>query len=126
MIRMTPLVLLFIFLTIAFTVVGQLLVKQGMLQVGSSPPQWDRLPQFILRAFMNGRVVLGLLCAVGAAVCWTLTLSRAPLSFAYPFMGLAIVLVLAISPIILGEVVTWTRWVGVLIVAFGIWLAAQR
>jgi drug/metabolite transporter (DMT)-like permease len=126
MTRISPLVVLFITLTIAFTVMGQLLVKQGMLELGHSPQQLARLPHFILRTFGNTRVVLGLFSAAAAAVCWTLALSRAPLSFAYPFMGLAIVLVLAVSPLILGEVVPWTRWLGVLIVVFGIWMAAQR
>ena len=124
--RSAPPALLFLFLTVAFTVAGQILVKQGMLQVGVSPAQAGDLPRFVLRAFANSRVILGLGCALIAAVCWTVTLSRVPLSFAYPFMGLAIVLVLALTPVFLGEVVPPKRWLGVLIVFLGIWVAAQK
>ena len=40
---------------------------------------------------------------------------------AYPFMALAIVLVLALSPLVFGEQVPVIRWFGVLIVCIGLW-----
>ena len=125
MTRSSPTALLFILLTVAFTVIGQLLVKQGVLEVGTSPTQVVMLPQFIWRALTNWKVLLGLACAVAAALSWIVAISRSDLSFAYPFMGLAIVLVLALSPWLLGETVPWTRWIGVLVVCLGLWLAAR-
>jgi len=111
---------LFVALTILFTVIGQLLVKLGMRGMAGESVSL----QLVGRAFTNPQVVGGLACAVVAAVCWMMALSRLNLSLAYPFMGLAIVLVLAMSPLLLGESVPALRWVGVLVVCLGLWLAA--
>ena len=124
--RPAPMVLIFLFLTVAFTVAGQLLVKQGMLEVGASPARVGALPAFVLNAFLNLRVLLGLGCALAAAACWTVAISQSELSFAYPFTGLSLVLVLALSPVFFGEAVSLKRWLGVLIVCFGIWIASQK
>jgi multidrug transporter EmrE-like cation transporter len=123
--RSSSIAMLVIFLTIAFTVVGQLLVKQGMVEVGRSPAQAVLLPRFVLQALTNLKVIGGLACAVAAALAWMVALSRSDLSFAYPFMGLAIVLVLALSPLVFGERIPITRWLGVLVVCAGLWIAAR-
>ena len=65
---------------------------------------------FVLRAFTMPAIVLGLASAVIAAVAWMGAVSLTDTSFAYPFMGLAIVLVLALSPIVFGERVPVTQW----------------
>ncbi len=123
--RLSSTAVLSIFLTIVFTVAGQLLVKQGMIEVGRGPTQAALLPQFVWRALTNLKVISGLACAVAAAVAWMIALSRTDLSLAYPFMGLAIVLVLALSPLLFGERVPVTRWLGALIVCVGLWVAAH-
>jgi drug/metabolite transporter (DMT)-like permease len=112
-------------LTVAFTVCGQLLVRYGMRGLGASPTQLGLLPHFLLRAFTHPAVVSGLACAVLAAACWTLALSRLEINQAYPFMGLAIVLVLALAPL-LGEAVPLWRWVGVALVCLGLWVAVRQ
>ena len=117
--------LLFILLTVALTVIGQLLVKQGMLEVGTSPTQIAMLPQFIWRALTNLRVLLGLACAVAAALSWIVAISRSDLSFAYPFMALGIVLVLALSGVLFDEDISIARWLGVAIVCLGLLIAAR-
>jgi drug/metabolite transporter (DMT)-like permease len=96
-----------------------------MMQVGVGPSKAGMLLAFVLRAFTNFRVLSGLACAVVAAVAWTIALSRSDLSFAYPFMGLAIVLTLALSAVLLREHVTMWRWLGVLVVCVGLWIAAR-
>jgi multidrug transporter EmrE-like cation transporter len=117
--------LVFIFITVTFTVIGQILVKKGMLEVGSSPPQLSSLPPFMWRTFTNLNVVGGLAAAVIAAISWTLAISRSELSFAYPFMGLPIVLVLALSSSVFGEAIIVGRWIGVAIVCLGLVIAAS-
>jgi drug/metabolite transporter (DMT)-like permease len=124
MVRPSPLALIFIATTIVFTVVGQLLVKRGMLEVGAVPSQSGDVVAFLIRAFTNPMVILGLASAVVAAVSWTAAVSRSPLSFAYPFMALAIVLVLALSGLLFSESVAPGRWLGVGIVCLGLIVAA--
>jgi multidrug transporter EmrE-like cation transporter len=123
--NISTMALLFIFLTVGFTVLGQILVKQGMLEVGRMPTEIPNVPSFLWRALTNVKVVLGFGSAFMASLCWIVAISRSELSFAYPFMGLGIVLVLVLSPIFFGEFVPMTRWLGVLIVCIGIWVASQ-
>jgi drug/metabolite transporter (DMT)-like permease len=96
-----------------------------MLQVGASPEELGLLPRYIARAGANPSVVIGLGCAVGAAAAWLLTVARAELSYVYPFMGLAIVLVLAVSGLLFDEVVSIRRWAGVIVVCLGLILASR-
>lgn len=120
----SPAALFALFLTVALTVAGQLLVKKGMLDVGASPSEWSLLPRFLFRAFTNIYVTGGLLCALLAAACWTVAISRAALNFAYPFMGLVIVLVLVFSGVCFGESVPLNRWLGAALVVLGLVIAA--
>jgi multidrug transporter EmrE-like cation transporter len=115
----------FILLTVVFTVAGQILVKQGMLEVGGVSTDVGELPGFMWRSLTNIRVVLGFGSAFAASLCWLIAISRTNLSFAYPFMGLSIVLVLTLAPLFFGETVPLTRWVGVLLVCIGIWVASR-
>lgn len=115
----------FIALTIAFTVAGQLVLKMGMLGIGGMPTAVADWPSFFLKALLDPLVVGGLVLAVAAALSWMAAVSRSDLSFAYPFMSLAVVLVLALSGLVLGESVPITRWIGVAIVCLGILVAAR-
>lgn len=118
-------VYLFIGGTIFFTVLGQLSLKAGMLEVGAVPGDLAALPAFLGAAFTNVKVAVGLASAVMAAVLWMGAVSRSDISFAYPFMALAIVLVLALSGVFFGEQVSTGRWLGVLIVCLGLIIAAR-
>ena len=118
-------VYLFICLTILFTVFGQLLVKSASAEFGQLPGRLSEVLPFLIRAFTNIKLLAGLGSAVIASIMWMIALSMSDISFAYPFMGLAIVLVLALSPLIFKEVVPWTRWLGVLIVCLGLWITSK-
>lgn len=123
---MTRYVWVFLSLTVLLTVAGQLLVKRGMLQVGTGPEQLSLLPQFVARAVTNRWVMLGFVCAAGAAAAWIVTIARTPLSFAYPFIALTIVLVLALSGVFFDEVVPVNRWIGLAVVCLGLILASRN
>lgn len=116
---------IFIALTILFTVCGQLLVKSASAQFGHIPGKITEIIPYLIRAFTNLKLVAGLGCAVIASIMWMSALSLVDISFAYPFMGLAIVLVLALSPLIFKETVPWTRWLGVLVVCLGLWITSK-
>ena len=116
---------IFIGLTILFTVCGQLLVKSASFEFGPFPKDLSMLIQFLIRAFTNIKLLAGLFCAVIASIMWMSALSLTDISFAYPFMGLAIVLVLALSPLVFKEIVPWTRWLGVAVVCIGLWIASR-
>ena len=121
----TPVAAGLIALTIVFTVAGQLLIKYGTQQLDSFPTSLLGIPAFLLNALTNIRIILGLASAVIAALTWIGAVSLSDISFAYPFMALAIVFVLVLSPIVLGESVPLTRWGGVALVCLGLLIAAR-
>lgn len=112
-------------MTILFTVTGQLLVKSGMMKVGSFPTDFKAASGFLWRSITNWKVILGLFCAAVAALTWMGAVSLSNISFAYPFMALAIVLVLVLSPILFHETVKWNNWVGVLVVCIGLIISTR-
>lgn len=116
---------IFIALTILFTVCGQLLVKSASAEFGQVPAKLSEVIPFLIKAFSNIKLLVGLGFAVIASITWMSALSMIDISFAYPFMGLAIVLVLALSPLIFKETVPWTRWLGVLVVCLGLWITSK-
>jgi drug/metabolite transporter (DMT)-like permease len=122
---MNAIVYILIAATICFTVMGNLLVKAGMLEVGILPGNMEMLPGFFFRAFTNLKVLEGLALALMAASTWIGAVSMSDISFAYPFMSLTIVMVLALSGVFFGEAVSLIRWVGVFIVCIGIFVASR-
>jgi len=116
---------LFIGLTIVFTVIGQLLVKAGMIEVGEFPGGLKIIPTYLWQSLINWKVLLGLVCAVLASFTWMLAMSKTSISFGYPFMALNIVLVLTLSPVIFGEQIKWNQYLGVIIVIIGLLLTTR-
>ena len=62
-----------------------------------------------------GLVVFGI-----SALAWLTTLSRVPLSVAYPFNALGLLTIVGASVVILHEKVTLLGWFGVVLVAGGL------
>lgn len=69
-------------------------------------------------------VVLGLGAYGAGAVVWLFVLSRIPVSFAYPFVALGIVLTTVVGATILSERVSLTSSLGVMMIVAGIGMVA--
>ena len=112
---------LYIFGCIAFTVYGQLVIKWRMASKGELPETMVDKVTFLLQALFGDIFMLsGFAAAFIAALFWMAAMSKFELSFAYPFMSLAFVLVLALSVMLLGESLTVGKVCGVLLICAGI------
>jgi drug/metabolite transporter (DMT)-like permease len=67
-----------------------------------------------------------LILAFLAALAWIGAVSLSAISFAYPFMSLAIVLTLALSGPLFGEHIPLSRWAGVALVCIGLLVASRE
>jgi drug/metabolite transporter (DMT)-like permease len=114
-----------ILLSVALAATAQLTLKHGMNQVTEASGT-ATLSGGSLRAVVTNLSVLGGLAIFGlSAVVWLLVLSRASLSFAYPFASLTYVLILLADRFVLHEEIPLLRWAGVFAIMTGIILVAQ-
>ncbi len=100
---------------------GQLLLKAGMTEVGAVVGVGlDGVLPLIGRVVSTWQVVLGLIMFGLSATFWLVTLSRVPLSVAYPVVSLSYVLILLFSVVVLDERPRPTVWIGALLIVSGI------
>ena len=99
-------------------VTGQVMLKHGM-QIATARVH-DSGGSLALRAATSPWVLLGLVVFGVSAIAWLATLSRLPLSVAYPFNALGYVVILTVSVLILHERANLMTWLGSLMVVSGL------
>ncbi len=105
-----------IFTPIIIAAIGQLILKTGMNQVGEFT---------LLKTFTNWLVILGLGFYGLSAVLWLLVLSKEKLSFVYPLVAASYVVTIFLSKVVLKESVPPLRWMGLMVIVFGILIVAR-
>jgi bacterial/archaeal transporter family protein len=105
--------------------VGETFFSYGMRRFGemdvSSPARWLDLLLVVPR---NLHVLTGVVFAAGFFFLYLTALSWVDLSFAMPLTALSFVFATLLSRFILGEQVSWHRWVGTIIIVAGVSLVA--
>ncbi len=116
---------LYIFLTIALTVYGQIVIKWQVLKAGSLPELLPEKIHFLFHLLLNPWIMSALFAALLASVFWMAAMTKLQLSHAYPFMGLTFVLVLLGSGVFFHEPVSTLKIVGVMLIVSGLVVASQ-
>jgi multidrug transporter EmrE-like cation transporter len=108
---------------ILFTVVtnaaAQIMLKKGMLSVGSLNAGANGIVGTVFSVLFNPWVFSGLGMFVVSMASHLFVLSRVQLSFAYPFLSLAYVIVAAYAFFIFGEDVGAARIAGIALICLG-------
>jgi uncharacterized membrane protein len=106
---------------------AQITLKAGVNHVTDASGGGElRMSAENLRTLLTSPIVWGGLILFGlSAIVWLFALSRASLSFAYPFAALSYVLIVVFSILVLHETVPALRWLGVAFIVTGIILVAQ-
>jgi len=115
-----------ILVSVTLAAVAQVTLKAGVNHVtdangGQLAMNADSLKQIAQQVL----VWAGLAIFAVSAVLWLFALSRADLSFAYPFAALGYVIIVIASILFLDEHVQPITWVGVVLIISGIVLIAQ-
>ena len=98
---------------------GQMLFKYG-----SQGKNLESLLD-IFKLFFNP-IIFVALCIYGLTTgLWLFILSRVQISFAYPMQALAFPIVLLFSMIIFKENISFTKWVGIMIICLGVFVATR-
>jgi drug/metabolite transporter (DMT)-like permease len=97
---------------------GQVLLKHGMQTAVRRVERTNG--SLALAAAASPWILVGLAVFAVSAVAWLATLSRLPLSIAYPFNALGFLAILTASAIVLGEQTNVWTWLGTLFVVTGL------
>jgi drug/metabolite transporter (DMT)-like permease len=120
--RLAPqqyLVLLTVVLTASF---GDALLRRGMLQVG--PADLHHL-SILIHALVNPNVVVGIVLLIGFFASYMTALSWADLTFVMPATAFGNVVVALISRFLLHEHLSFSRWVGILLLTSAVGFVAN-
>lgn len=115
----------YIALTIAFTVYGQVVLKWQMNIAGPAPADGFDKVWFLLKLLLNPWVVTVFASAFLAALAWMGAMTKFQLGYAYPFVATTFVLVVAAGAIFFGEPITGPKVTGLALIVAGITLASQ-
>jgi drug/metabolite transporter (DMT)-like permease len=97
--------------------IGQLLFKQAAVSIRAAHQWQDWL--------LNGWLIAALVLYGLTTLAWIWVLRETPLRLAYPFMGLAFLIVPVMSWLFLGEQLRGTTLAGGALILVGVALAAQ-
>ncbi len=115
----------YIFGTVFFTVYGQLILKWRITQYGQLPAEaWDKF-YFLAKLFLDPFLLSGLGAAFVASLFWIAAMTKFDVSYAYPFMSLAFVLVLALSAWFFKEPLTLNKILGMAFIILGIIVSSR-
>lgn len=116
---------LYIFLTLIFTVYGQLILKYRISMHGYIPDNiWPKF-LFLIKLFLDPFILSGFISAFFASLCWMSAMTKFEISYAYPFMSLAYVLVFLFSIFVLNETFTFNKILGLVLIVLGIIISAK-
>jgi multidrug transporter EmrE-like cation transporter len=111
--------------TILFSVYGQIIVKWQVSKAGSLPSPFGDKLLFLIALVLNPWIISGLVGGFLALLCWMGAMTHFQLSYAYPFLSLAFVLVLVFSALLFHETVTLSKLMGTLLIVVGIIVASR-
>lgn len=111
-----------IMVVIAGNVAGNTLLSRGLHNADS------RLSPSLMHyvyALANPYVIAGVFVLVGWMIANLSLLSRADLSYVLPMTSVSYVLIAFIGHFVLGEHISWQRWIGILTITAGVTLVGE-
>ena len=117
--------LLLVLLSVILVVCGQLLLKYGMLKMGSIELNLKQLYMLLGKAVTSPSIICGLGLYFISSLVWLVVISREELSFVQPLTALVYVFIVFFSWLLFKEDVGLIRILGVLAIGVGVVLVAR-
>jgi len=115
----------YIFGTIFFTVYGQLAIKWQISKLGALPDGITEKISFLFKVLFDPIIFSGFVSAFIASFFWMAAMTKFELSYAYPFMSGAFVLVFILSVFLFQETITWQKLLGLSLIVAGIFVSSR-
>ncbi len=113
-----------LFFNVLLTVIGQMLLKKGVLTIGRINNFRELIPK-LTQVIFNPFVIGGISIYCFTTFVWLVILSRVKLSIAYPMLSIGYVLVIPFSWLVFKENIPKLRIFGAILICIGIYLIAQ-
>jgi uncharacterized membrane protein len=114
----------YICLTVILSAYGQVILKWRINSLGPLPEGYDKW-WFLFKAVFDPFIFSSFFAAFLASITWMAALTKFELSFAYPFMSLAFLLVLVMSYFFLNEMITYQKAIGFALIIIGLIVASR-
>lgn len=111
--------------TIIFTVYSQLVMRWQVSQAGELPVDFMGKVGFVGQLFLNPWIFSSITATLLAGISWMLAMSRFEISYAYPWISLNFVLMLALGVLLFGETFSFLKMLGTLLIIAGIIVIAR-
>ena len=117
-----------VFLSVASTLAGQLLLKKSVMHTGTiNPMNVENIISFFGSFLSHPGSYVGGAFSVAGALLWLIAMSKTELSLLFPLGGAFFyLLLLIVSKMIFGEQIGPARWIGVVLIVSGIWLISKK
>ena len=106
-------------------VTGQLVLKRGLVAIGSQALRPDTLLSFVASLALNPLIVGGLAVYVLGTLFWLVALSRLDLSYAYPFVSLGFVMITLYAHFAMTEPLSTLKMGGIALITVGVFCVAK-
>ncbi|MDO6444988.1 EamA family transporter [Colwellia sp. 1_MG-2023] len=111
---------------VLFTVYGQLILKWRMnLQETLPETTTEKIIHLIKLVIFDPFILSGFVAAFIASLFWMAAMTKFSLSFAYPFMSSAFIIVMFLSALLFGEVLNTHKLIGTACIVVGIVVLSQ-
>jgi multidrug transporter EmrE-like cation transporter len=121
MARYLPLIVFGVLLNAA----AQLVLKQGMRQIGYFDFRLENCGRILLAVGASPYILTGLACYVISVAVWLLVLSRVEVSYAYPLLSIGYIVTAFAGWLFFQEAVGTTRWAGIVLICLGVWMITR-
>lgn len=101
-----------------------LVIGQTMWKIGAEKIEISGF-KTIINVILSPWIIGGGVLYVIATAIWLYLLSKLPLSLIYPLQSVAYIIALFVALLVFKEVIPITRWVGVAVILFGVYLVAK-
>lgn len=117
---------LYIFLTIAFAVTSQIIIKWKMSSINmvDDMPIFDKFI-FVSSMLANPFIVLSIFLTLLSGLSWMIAMTKFEISYAYPYNAVGFMLILILSNILFGESISHNKVIGLIFIISGIIIGSR-
>lgn len=116
---------IFLFASIFCAVTGQLLLKKTVMSLDGVDFSTGDAGRHFIKLITSPLFILALGIYFGSMMLYLVAISSIDISMAYPMVAVNYAIILVCSKFFFGEKVTPLRWVGVLVIIFGVILVSR-